>query len=89
MLAEDRSQDELARAYTAYRAAMAGWRAAAKAGNAESAERAADRLLHARVDLYRRLVATGWTPPPAVEVQLDRDVALVEAPTDFEALLGV
>jgi hypothetical protein len=75
-------------AYEQYRAAMRSWRAAAHAGDPACTERAADRLLHARVELYRHLVATGWTPPHAVEVQLDRDAALVAAPADFEALLS-
>lgn len=83
------SQAALTAAYAEYRSAMSSWRSAAKAGNAELTEPAADRLLHARVELYRCLLATGWAPPPAVVVQLDRDVALVEAPTDFDALLGV
>lgn len=82
-------EEALARAYAEYRSAMRSWRSAAKAEHAESEERAADRLLTARVVLYRCLLATGWHPPAAVEVQLDRDVALVEAPQDFEALLGV
>ena len=86
---EDPTQKELDRAYAEYRSAMTGWRAASKAGHPETAERAAERLLQARVDLYRSLVATGWEPPPAVEVQLDRDAALLEAPRDFEALLAV
>jgi putative intracellular protease/amidase len=78
---------ELRSAYEAYRAAMTSWRAAAKAGNPDTTQAMADRLLEARVVLYRSLVATGWEPPAAVEVQLDRDVALVSAPTDFDALL--
>jgi hypothetical protein len=78
---------ELRHAYEDYRAAMTAWRAAAKAGNPDTTQRMADRLLEARVVLYRCLVATGWEPPAAVEVQLDRDVALVSAPTDFDALL--
>lgn len=86
---DDATQAELARAYAGYRAAMTGWRAASKAGDAETAERAADRLLQARVELYRSLVASGWQPPPTVVVQLDRDAALVAAPSDFDALLGV
>lgn len=81
------AEDALRAAYEDYRAAMTSWRAAAKAGNADTTEHFAERLLRARVVLYRCLVATGWTPPAAVEVQLDRDVALVEAPADFEALL--
>lgn len=80
---------ELLDAYQDYRAAMNTWRAAAKAGSAATTEVAAERLLRARVALYRVLVATGWGAPPAVAAQLDRDVALVEAPDDFEALLAV
>ncbi|MCW2680896.1 MAG: hypothetical protein JWM62_2297 [Frankiales bacterium] len=86
---EDPTQVELDGAYAEYRAAMTGWRAASKAGHVETTERAAERLLHARVVLYRSLVASGWDPPADVEVQLDRDVALVEAPADFKALLAV
>jgi hypothetical protein len=83
----DAAQTELRGAYEDYRAAMTSWRAAAKAGNPETTERAAARLLSARVVLYRCLVSTGWAPPPAVEVQLNRDAALVAAPDDFEDLL--
>lgn len=85
--AKDLAEIELRGAYEDYRAAMTSWRAAAKAGHAEATERTAARLLNARVVLYRCLVATGWSPPAAVEVQLDRDAALVAAPTDFDALL--
>lgn len=85
---DDPATAELASAYQEYRGAMTAWRAAGKAGDAGTAERAADRLLLARVELYRRLVATGWSPPHAVEVQLDRDAALVAAPADFDALLA-
>ncbi len=83
----DASRAELQDAYADYRRAMTAWRSAAKAGDAESTERTTDRLLVARVRLYRCLLATGWAPPAAVEVQLERDVALVAAPTDFDALL--
>ena len=83
------TQTELDRAYADYRAAMTGWRAASKAGHVETSERAAERLLQARVDLYRSLLATGWEPPADVVVQLDRDAALVAAPRDFDALLAV
>ncbi len=86
---DDPTQPALDRAYADYRAAMTSWRAASKAGNADSAERAAEQLLRARVVLYRSLVATGWQPPPDVAVQLERDVALVDVPVDFEALLSV
>ena len=85
----DPTQTELDRAYAEYRGAMTGWRAASKAGHVETTERAAERLLQARVELYRSLVATGWQPPPAVVIQLDRDAALVDAPRDFDALLAV
>lgn len=78
---------DLHEVYAAYRLAMTAWRSAAKAGDPEAAEAAADRLLHARVELYRALVGTGWEAPPAVAVQLDRDIALVEVPEDLEALL--
>ncbi len=88
MAPRDDPQAELASAYEAYRSAMRTWRAAAGAGHAETTERAAELLLAARVTLYCSLVATGWSPPAAVEVQLERDVELVSAPTDFEALLS-
>ena len=84
----DAAQSRLHAAYQEYRAAMSAWRAAAKAESAETDERYADRLLHARVVLYRTLVESGWVPPATVAVQLDRDIALVEAPQDFDALLG-
>lgn len=78
-------QVELQRAYAEYRAAMAAWRAAAKAtGSTDDAD---ERLLQARVTLYRALVGTGWVAPAGVEVQLERDIALVEAPSDFESVL--
>jgi hypothetical protein len=88
MVERDAAQEKLHAAYQEYRSAMSAWRGAAKAESAETAERYADRLLHARVALYRTLVETGWVPPAAVGVQLDRDVALVDAPQDFDALLG-
>jgi hypothetical protein len=67
---------------------MTSWRTAARVGNVEATEHAADRLLNARVALYRSLVATGWCPPPAVEAQLDRDAALVATRLDFAELLA-
>lgn len=86
----DRAHAELHDAYQDYRTAMSAWRAAAKAGSAAGTEATAERLLHARVRLYRTLVATGWGPPPAVGAQLERDAALIETPEDFdELLLGV
>lgn len=88
MVERDAAKDRLHAAYQEYRSAMTAWRAAAKAESTEAGERQADRLLHARVALYRTLVETGWVPPPAIGVQLDRDVALVDAPQDFDALLG-
>ena len=78
---------ELQQAYAEYRSAMSAWRAAAKAGSSEVVELAGGRLIEARVALYRALVATGWDPPEAVAVQLDRDIALVEVPEDLESLL--
>lgn len=86
---EEQALTELDGAYAEYRGAMTGWHAACKAAHPETTERAAERLLQARVDLYRCLLATGWEPPHAVEVQLDRDAALVAAPRDFDELLGV
>ena len=84
---EDAADAQLRRAYEDYRTAMTCWRSAAKAGDPGTAQRHAEKLLLARVVLYRSLLATGWDPPRAVEVQLDRDVALVDAPADFDALL--
>lgn len=87
-MADDRgsSEAQLQRAYARYRAAMTAWRAAAKA--TASTDEADERLLQARVELYRALVGTGWQAPADVTVQLERDVALVEAPSDFEAILS-
>lgn len=82
-----RMQQALRTAYADYRAAMTGWRSAAKAENAAVAEAAAERLLQARVTLFRALVATGWAPPAALSVQLERDAALLASPADFDALL--
>jgi hypothetical protein len=78
---------ELQQAYQEYRVAMAAWRAASPTAAREQVDRAAERLIAARVTLYRSLVATGWEPPAAVAVQLDRDIALVDVPEDLEALL--
>lgn len=78
---------ELQQAYAEYRTAMAAWRSASRAGSSDVVESAGNRLIHARVALYRALVATGWDPPPGVAVQLDRDIALVEVPEDLESLL--
>ena len=86
---EDPTQTALERAYAEYRGAVTYWRAASKAGHVETAEGAADRLLQARVELYRSLLATGWQPPQALVIQLDRDAALVAAPRDFDALLAL
>ena len=83
-----RAEAELQRAYQDYRDAMRSWRAAAQAESTEAGERAAERLLVARVALYRSLVATGWVPPHTVEVQLDRDAALLAAPEEFDRMLA-
>lgn len=83
----ERAQSALAAAYAEYRSAMAAWRAAARAEDAAGTEAVTERVLHARVRLYRALVATGWGPPPAVGAQLERDAALVEAPDGVESLL--
>ena len=85
---QPRAQAELHASYQAYRSAMATWRAASKAGHPETTERAADSVLVARVALYRSLLATGWEPPHEVEAQLDRDVALLAAPAEFEKMLA-
>lgn len=78
---------ELEQAYQDYRVAMAAWRAASQARVPALVDEAGDRLIAARVGLYRALVGTGWQAPPAVAVQLDRDIALVDVPEDLEALL--
>ena len=86
---QDDTRAQLQDAYQHYRVAMEAWRFAGKSGDAETAERAAGVLLSARVALYRSLLATGWVPPHDVEVQLDRDAALLAAPAeDFERLLA-
>lgn len=74
--------------YREYRTAMAGWRAAARAEDRAASDAAADRLLQARVTLYRALVTSGWGPPPGLSAQLERDAALIDTPDDFEALLN-
>ena len=84
----DETQRQLQAAYQHYRVAMASWRFTAKAGSAETTEHAADVLLSARVALYRSLLATGWVPPHDVEVQLDRDAALLAAPEEFDRMLA-
>ena len=88
MLQTDRepTQAELNHAYQEYRAAMTAWRSANKVGSTR-AEPMTERLLAARVALYRTLQATGWEAPAWVAQQLERDAALIEAPEDFEALL--
>ena len=78
---------ELEQAYAEYRSAMTAWRSASKAGSSDLVESAGNRLIGARVALYRTLLATGWVPPTQVAVQLDRDIALVEVPDDLEPLL--
>lgn len=87
-MADDRTgrEAELQRAYAEYRAAMTAWRAADKANATTDATD--ERLLQARVQLYRALVGTGWVAPAGVTIQLERDIALVEAPRDFEAVLA-
>lgn len=87
--AGDAAQEVLQAAYQEYRAAVSAWRAAAKTGSAETGERVADRLLRARVRLYRALITSGWAPPLEVRAQLDRDAALVDAPPDFDHLLAI
>jgi hypothetical protein len=82
------AQQVLQGTYAEYRAAMAGWRSAAKAENVAVAEAAAERLLQARVLLFRALVDSGWTPPAPLAAQLERDAALLATPDDFEAVLG-
>lgn len=79
---------DLEQAYADYRSATTTWRAASTAGHPDLVERAAERLLAARVTLYRALTDAGWGPPEPVVIQLERDAALVEAPDDFEHLLA-
>ena len=79
---------ELEAAYDVYRSATSTFRAAYRAGQPDVTDRAAERLLVARVGLYRALLATGWHAPAPVVVQLERDAALLAAPRDFNALLA-
>lgn len=81
-------QQALQAAYAEYRQAMAGWRSAAKAENLRVAEAATDRLLQARVLLFRALVDSGWAPPAPLAAQLERDAALLETPDAFEVVSG-
>lgn len=85
----DLTQRTLQAAYAEYRSAMAVWRAVSRSDARPASEAADERLLAARVGLYRALVDSGWTPPPGLTAQLERDAALLEAPEDFDALLGV
>ncbi len=84
----DQEPDGLEQAYADYRSAATTWRAASRVGQTEIVERAAERLLAARVGLYRALTSAGWGPPEPVVVQLERDAALLAAPDDFEHLLA-
>ena len=85
----DRTQQTLHSAYAEYRAAMTAWRAGGRSGDGSVTEAADERLLCARVALYRALVDSGWSPPAGLSAQLERDAALLAAPDDFDALLGV
>ena len=85
----DLTQRTLHGAYAEYRTAMAAWRAASRSDDGPVAEAADERLLSARVALYRALVDSGWSPPAGISAQLERDAALLAAPEDFDALLGV
>ena len=85
----DRTQQTLHGAYAEYRAAMSAWRAADRSDDGRVVEAADERLLCARVALYRALVDSGWSPPAGLTAQLERDAALLAAPDDFDALLGV
>ncbi|MEX2291390.1 MAG: hypothetical protein WD794_13835 [Mycobacteriales bacterium] len=86
--AQEPYEVELQAAYQRYRSAASAWRSASKAQSAQTCEAAAERLLHARVGLYRLLVASGWGPPAGVGAQVERDAALLEVPGDLEALLA-
>ena len=84
----DRIQAELQSAYEEYRSAMTAWRSAVKAGSSTGTDATMERMLRARVALYRALLAAGWDAPAPVAHQLERDAALLEAPADFDALVG-
>ena len=43
---------------------------------------ASEAVVHARLALYRQLVAQGWTPPPAIEDQVRADAQLMTEPSD-------
>jgi hypothetical protein len=66
---------ELERAFARYRATQAAIR-----GRAEPSLDAIDAALKARVELFERLVETGWQPPEPVARQIDLDAALVVQP---------
>lgn len=85
----DLTQQTLHGAYAEYRAAMRAWRAASRSQHGPVTEAADEQLLSARVALYRALVDSGWSPPAGLSAQLERDAALLAAPDDFDALLGV
>lgn len=84
----DPVQAELQSAYQEYRSAMSAWRSAVKAGSSTGTDATMERMLRARVALYRALLATGWSAPAPVAHQLERDAALLEAPNHFDALVG-
>lgn len=79
---------ELHRAYQEYRSAMAAWRSATKVGSTSGTDATTERMLRARVALYRALVATGWSAPAPVAHQIERDAALLEAHAGFDAVLS-
>lgn len=81
----DPAQAGLHSAYQEYRSAMTAWRSAVKAGSSSATDATTERMLRARVALYRALLATGWTAPAPVAHQLERDAALLEAPNDLDA----
>lgn len=81
----DPAQVELHSAYQEYRSAMAAWRAAVKAGSSSTTDASTERMLRARVALYRALLATGWTAPAPVAHQLERDAALLDATNNVDA----
>jgi hypothetical protein len=66
---------ELERAFAHYRATQAAIR-----GRAEPSLDAIDAALKARVELFERLVESGWQPPEPVARQIDLDAALVVQP---------
>jgi hypothetical protein len=66
---------DLERAFARYRATQSAIRGRGKPSLADI-----DAALEARVELFERLVETGWQPPEPVARQIDLDAALVVQP---------